>query len=226
MADPLSGKHVLVTSGPTRAPLDAVRYLSNRSTGRLGRRIATEMLRRGAEVTLVSGPDAALPDREELTEGEIGRLRVVPVETVPDLLDALERSLAGPGPPGAVVHAMAVLDYVPETPEPEKMPSSRREWSIRLVRAPKVVKRIRQWMPEGCLIQFKLEVRASEEELRRRAMESLRANRADYVVANDLSRIRDEAHPALILDAEGRVLGRPGTKGEIADALCDLLAVV
>ena len=61
MAKDLTGKRVLITSGPTRADIDAVRYISNRSSGRLGRSIAIEALVLGARVTYVAGPDAAAP---------------------------------------------------------------------------------------------------------------------------------------------------------------------
>ncbi len=224
MPERLGGKYVLITSGPTRADLDAVRYVSNRSSGRLGCAIAVEALRRGARVTLVAGPDSAVPRHEDLTEDEHGRLGVLPVVTVPDVLAALEGALTGGDPPDAIVHAMAVLDYVPESAPGGKMPSGRAAWQIRLVRTPKVIKEIRRWAPGALLVQFKLEVGLSEAKLREAAVQSVRANRADLVLANDLTQIRDETHPALVISADGEVLARPGTKGEIARTLCDLLA--
>jgi phosphopantothenoylcysteine synthetase/decarboxylase len=224
MSDSLAGKHILVTSGPTRADIDAVRYVSNRSSGRLGCRIAIEALRRGARVALVAGPQSATPDADGLSAEERARLRVLPVETVEDLIQALRAELTGPEPLQAVVHAMAVLDYVPERKIEEKTPSGRDAWDVRLVKTPKVIRRIKDWAPGAVLVEFKLEVGSTEEELRRVALESLRANRADLVVANDLTQIRDEVHPALILAPDGQVLARPATKGEIARALCDVLA--
>lgn len=220
----LAQKRVLITSGPTRANLDAVRYIGNRSTGRLGCRIAREALRRGARVILLAGPESALPERRDLSADEWSRLRVVSIETVEDLMKALHRELTSPEPPGAVVHAMAVLDYAPDAASTEKTPSGRDEWHVRLVRTPKVINHIREWAPRAYLVQFKLEVRLSEEQLKEAALASLRSNRADLVVANDQTRIRDEAHPALILAPDGTVLARPSTKDEIARALCDLLA--
>ncbi len=224
MSGELAGKRVLVTSGPTRADLDAVRYISNRSTGRLGSRIAVEALRRGARVVLVAGPGSVVPGEDDLDAGERERLSTLSIVTVSDLMGALESELAADAPPDAVVHAMAVLDYVPDGAAGRKVPSGREEWCIRLVRSPKVVKHLRRWAPDALLVQFKLEVNVTEEELRERAIESLRKNRADLVVANDLSEIRGETHPALVLDPEGNVLARPGTKAEIARRLCDLLS--
>ncbi|GAG11809.1 unnamed protein product, partial [marine sediment metagenome] len=99
MAGTLVGKHVLITSGPTRADLDAVRYISNRSTGRLGCRIACEALARGAAVTMVAGPESAAPAREDMTEDDWARLRILHVETVPDLIETLRGELTSTEPP-------------------------------------------------------------------------------------------------------------------------------
>jgi len=219
MSKDLAGRRILITSGPTRADIDAVRYISNRSSGRLGCRIAEEALARGAAVTFVAGADSLVPERK------VDALRVLRVATVADVLETLERELtAGAGPPDAIVHAMAVLDYVPAETIAQKTPSGREEWTVRLVRAPKVIRRVRNWAPASCLVQFKLEVGLTEQELCRAALESLKGNRADLVVANDLTQIRDEVHPALILTPDGTVLARPATKSAIAHALCDVLA--
>lgn len=224
MPKDLTDRRVLITSGPTRADIDAVRYISNRSSGALGCRIAEEALERGADVTLVAGAGSIVPERRELTEEEARRLRVLTVETVADVLKTLQAELTGEAPPHAVIHAMAVLDYVPAEALAEKTPSGREEWTVRLVRAPKVIRRVRDWAPASCLVQFKLEVGLSEADLCRAALDSLRGNRADLVVANDLTQIRGDVHPALILSSDGTVLARPATKTAIAHALCDVLA--
>ena len=106
----------------------------------------------------------------------------------------------------------------------EKTPSGRDEWTLRLVRSPKVIHSIRDWAPAACLVQFKLEVGLTEEALIPAALASLEGNRSDLVVANDLTHIRGETHPALILSPDGQVLARPQTKAAIARALCDVLA--
>lgn len=219
----LAEKKLLITSGPTRAPLDAVRYVSNRSSGRLGCRMAVEALRQGAEVTLVAGPESVVPAEGDLSPEERSRLRLVNVETVDDLLRALESQLGGVASHDAVIHAMAVLDYVPERAPDAKVPSGREEWAIRLTRTPKVIRKIKEWCPSVLLVGFKLEVQAGEAELKQSALKALRKSDADLVVANDLSKIRDETHPALIIDSLGTVLERPGTKTEIARSLCRLV---
>jgi phosphopantothenoylcysteine synthetase/decarboxylase len=219
----LAAKHVLVTSGPTRADLDAVRYISNRSSGRLGCIMALEALARGAQVTMVAGHGSAVPGPGDAEETVLERLRVLRIETVGDLVKALEAELRPHPRPDALVHAMAVLDYVPEAAREDKTPSGRESWEIRLVKTPKVIRMIRDWAPETCLVQFKLEVGLDDEALRDAATASMRVNRADLVVANDLARIRDDVHPALIIGSEGEILARPATKSEIARQLCDVL---
>ena len=214
----LKGEHVLITSGPTRADIDAVRYISNRSSGRLGCAMAKEALSRGARVTMVAGPESATPEPDR------GKLRVVPVVTVDDVMRAMERELTAEDSPRAVVHAMAVLDYVPAERQDGKTPSGRPKWSLPLVRTPKVIRHIREWSPQVLLVQFKLEVDVTDEQLHEIAMASLARNGSDLVVANDLARIGEGRHPALLLDADGRILARPQTKIEIARDLCDVLA--
>jgi len=209
---------------PTRGAIDAVRFVSNHSSGRLGCRIATEALGRGARVTLVAGPRSATPDAEALPQEQRGRLHVVPVVTVKDVMEFLERELFSSTRPDAVVHAMAVLDYVPETPGEEKTPSGRSAWQITLVKTPKVVRYIRKWAPDVFLVQFKLEVGTTEGQLREVAIASMWRNRADLVVANDMTSIRDEQHPALIIAPDGTVLARPSTKSEVAEQICNILA--
>ena len=224
MATDMKEKRVLITSGPTRARLDAVRFLSNRSSGRLGCRIAVEALRSGAHVTMIAGPDSVVPQQSDLSEKEWDRLRTEHIETVEDLLEVLEAECTGAPPYDAVIHAMAVLDYVPEEPSKAKVSSGREEWTLRLKPTPKVIRKIKEWSPDVSLVGFKLEVGTSDAELLAAGRDSLRKNRADLVVANDLAQIRNETHPALIIDHEGEIRARPGTKSEIARLLCELLS--
>jgi phosphopantothenoylcysteine decarboxylase/phosphopantothenate--cysteine ligase len=97
-AGPLAGKRVLVTSGPTHEPIDPVRYLANRSSGRQGHAIAEAAATAGADVTLVSGP-VIVPDPPGV--------RIVKVETARQMLEAVEKAL----PADAAVFAAAVADW-------------------------------------------------------------------------------------------------------------------
>ena len=106
--DALAGRRVLVTAGPTHEPIDPVRFLANRSSGRQGYAIAAAAAAAGAEVTLVSGP-TALPDPDGL--------RTVRVESAREMLDAVERAL----PADVAVFAAAVADWRVEARAAEKI---------------------------------------------------------------------------------------------------------
>ena len=110
-AGPLAGRRVLIAAGPTREPLDPVRFLSNRSSGRMGFALAREARTRGAEVTLVLGPGTGPPP---------AGCRVLPVETAAEM----HREVLAESPGcDAVVLAAAVADYRPAAPSPEKLKS-------------------------------------------------------------------------------------------------------
>ena len=227
MSRDLSTRRILITSGPTRANIDSVRYMTNRSSGRLGSRIATEALARGGRVCLVAGPGSRVPTEDEMSAEEYSRLTIREIETVRDLLEVLRTELTEQGRHyDAVVHAMAVLDYVPVQTTDGKMRSGREEWVLKLTPTPKVIERIKTWSPRSYLVGFKLEVDADEVELQERATALQRTSRANVVVANDLSRIEGGRHPALIVGRGGEVLARCGTKAEIGRELCSILARV
>ena len=219
----LVGKRILITSGPTRGPLDAVRYITNKSTGRLGVILAREALFRGACVTFVYGKGSLLPEADELGPEPFSRLKLVEIETVFELAEAMRDQLETERY-DAVLHSMAVLDYVPERYIEEKTRSGQDEWWIKLVRTPKVIKLIKELQPQTLLVSFKLEVHKSEEELIRIAHQSLLANRADLVLANDLYQIEQGRHVGYIVNPAGEVEGVVEGKEEIARKLLDAVA--
>ncbi len=216
----LVGRRILITSGPTRGPLDAVRYISPKSTGRLGVILAREALSRGATVTFVYGKGSLTPDADELGSEPFSRLKLVEIETVSDLLEVITRELEREQY-DAVLHSMAVLDYVPEEYIKEKTPSGQSEWWIKLVPTPKVVKLIKQLQPQTVLVSFKLEVNRSQEELIQIAHRSLLANRADLVLANDLHQIEQGRHVGYVVNPAGKVEHVVEGKEQIASALLD-----
>jgi phosphopantothenoylcysteine synthetase/decarboxylase len=219
----LAGKMILITSGPTRGPIDAIRYITNKSTGRLGVLMATEALHRGASVTFVHGKGSLVPDDEPLATETLTRLRLREVETVDDLLEVMKEELERQ-PYGAVLHSMAVLDYVPESYENSKTPSGQDEWVVRLVRTPKVIKIIKELQPKSLLIGFKLEAGTSREELVEAAHRSLLANRADLVLANDLRDVEHGHHIGYLVGPDGNVEAVAEGKAEIARVLLDAVS--
>jgi phosphopantothenoylcysteine synthetase/decarboxylase len=219
----LAGKRLLITSGPTRGPLDAVRYITNKSTGRLGVLLATEALSRGADVTFIYGKGSLTPNSDALGADAAGRLRVIEIETVDDLVEIMNAELAA-AQFDAVIHSMAVLDYIPETFLEEKTPSGQDEWLVKLVRTPKVIKIIRELQPSTVLVGFKLEVDKSRQELVEAAFRSLTTNGADLVLANDLRQVEQGRHVGYLVNRAGDVEAVAEGKEEIARLLLDVVA--
>lgn len=168
---PLEGRRVLLTSGPTREPLDPVRYLGNRSSGRMGFALAAAAWRRGAEVTVVSGPTSLEPP--------VG-VELVPVETAAEM-DAAVRERVGDA--DVTVYAAAVADYRPAAPSEEKRKRDRDggEWTVSLVANPDVALGTRDLRREGSVsVGFALETG----DLLANAAAKREAKGFDLVVAN------------------------------------------
>ena len=173
----LRGMRVLITAAATREPVDAVRYLGNRSSGRMGYALARCAWLRGCDVTLVSGPSALdVP----------GGVTRVPVETALQMRDAV---LAGVGDADLVIHAAAVADYRPRTPFAGKMKRARPgsdspagpAVTLELAVNPDIACESRAQMKPGTLtVGFALEV----SELLERAEEKRVRKGFDLVVAN------------------------------------------
>jgi phosphopantothenoylcysteine decarboxylase/phosphopantothenate--cysteine ligase len=169
----LHGKHVLISAGGTREPLDAVRFVGNRSSGRMGVALAEEAGRRGAEVTLLAA-NLAVPVPPGVT--------VVETPTAADLeREALARKDAD-----VVVMAAAVADYRPASRSDEKRPKSDESWNVELVPTPDVLSAIGADRRTGqVIVGF-----AADHGDRglARAREKRLAKNADLFVFNDVSR--------------------------------------
>ncbi|MBE0476496.1 MAG: bifunctional phosphopantothenoylcysteine decarboxylase/phosphopantothenate--cysteine ligase CoaBC [Coriobacteriia bacterium] len=167
----LAGVRVLVTAGGTREPIDAVRFLGNRSSGRTGFAIAEEAARRGAEVTLVSGP-CELPD-------PFG-VRVVRVTTALQMRDAVG---AAYGESECVIAAAAVADFRPAEASPGKVKKDEAPDVLRLERNPDILAELGERKGKRVLVGFAAET----ERLVQNARAKLEAKELDLVVANDVS---------------------------------------
>ncbi len=213
----LRGKKILITSGPTRAPLDAVRYITNKATGRLGAMIAEGALQRGTDVTYVYGRPGELP----VARGGRDHLRLIPVETVDDLVAVFREEL--PKRYDAVIHPMAVLDFQPDSVRSYKTGSDVEEWVIRLVPTQKAIKIVKDLAPDTFLVGFKLEIGKEPRELQSIALEFLKRNRCDLVVANDLKEIEAGRHTGYFVTPNGKVIKTAVGKEAIARALIEYL---
>ena len=170
---PLSGKHVLVTSGPTHEPIDPVRYIANRSSGKQGHAIASAAALAGARVTLISGP-VNLPDP--------AGVRVVRVETAREMMQAVDRAL----PADIAIFAAAVADWGIDKPGAQKMKKDRAgPPQLPLSENPDILATIagRKAARPSLVIGFAAET----ENVIDHAREKLRRKGCDWMVANDVS---------------------------------------
>ena len=173
---PLRGRRVLVTAGPTYEDVDPVRYIGNRSSGRMGFAIAAEAARRGAEVTLVAGPTSI----EAPAVREIVRVRRA--------ADMHEAVLARADTMDVVVMAAAVADYTPADPAVQKLSKDRESLTLVLQRTPDILGDLgsRRLAKGGgpVLVGFAAET----EDVLRRAGAKRDRKHIDLIVANDVSR--------------------------------------
>lgn len=166
---PLSGRHVLVTAGPTREAIDPVRYVSNHSTGTMGYALAAAAARLGARVTLVSGPTALAPPPG---------VEFVPVVTAEEMHAAAQAQAAA----DLVIAAAAVADYAPAEPSARKLKKDEGERVLRLRRTPDVLAALgAQKRPGQVLVGFALETHDGVAHARAK----LARKNLDLIVLND-----------------------------------------
>lgn len=172
---PLQGLRALVTSGPTREAIDPVRFLSNRSSGRMGHAMAEALRDAGAEVTLVSGPVAIPPPPG---------VRHVPVVTAEEMKAASLQALPGVQ---LVVAAAAVADWRPVTVAPDKLKKHDGAETLQLERTPDVLLALSEAAGEGAARPLFVGFAAETRDLLAYARGKLERKRLDVVVANDVS---------------------------------------
>lgn len=165
----LDGKHVLITSGGNREPIDPVRYIGNRSSGKMGRCLALEALARGARVTVVTGPGATpLPHGVEVIE----------VETAQQMADAV---LPLSKKVHAIIGAAAVADYRVSTPFSAKHKRSGEGLSLALIENPDIIGAVGAAKRDG---QVVVGFAAETDNLAKHGAEKLRRKNLDLIVAN------------------------------------------
>ena len=200
----LKKKNVLITAGSTRGYLDAVRYITNTSTGRLGSEIAFEAMGRGAVVTYIYGADSLFPVIHGRSDLKASQLKLIEIETNNDLMKVLQEKLKN-RKFDAIIHAMAVADYVPARAKQSKTSSQKKEWLVKLVKTPKVINTIRDLWPEALLVGFKLEVNRTKDEIIRIARRFLAKSKSNLIVANDYKYISRNRHIAYMVTGDRKI---------------------
>ncbi|HEX6261915.1 MAG TPA: bifunctional phosphopantothenoylcysteine decarboxylase/phosphopantothenate--cysteine ligase CoaBC [Actinomycetota bacterium] len=208
----LAGRRILVTAGPTHEPVDAVRFVGNRSSGRMGFAVAEEARRRGAEVILVTGP-THLADPPAI---EVRR-----VETAAQMREEVLRAFEGAD---AVVKAAAVSDYRPAEPSARKLKKEEGPPPIRLEPTADILAELGGRKGERVLVGFAAETDDLEAAGRRKLTEK----HLDLVVVNEVGRpgtgFEAETNRAMILSARGDDEPlRDWTKRDLARAIADRL---
>ena len=207
----LNGKTVLVTAGPTREPLDAVRFISNPSTGRMGFALAAAARRRGAEVILISGPTVLSPPPG---------VNFVQVETALEMRRAVFANLMGVN---IFIAAAAVADYRPEKFFPGKIKKrSRKNLLLRLEPNPDILREVGEKKGKKILIGFAAET----EDLAKNARLKLREKNLDLIVANDLTQegsgFASKTNQVKFIDREGKIENLPRMlKAKVAEHILE-----
>ena len=202
------GKRVVVTSGPTFEFIDPIRFISNRSSGRMGNELALEFWRRKANVVLISSKpiDMNLPN-----------FKIVRVLSVKDMLDAVLREMENCD---LFVCASAPSDFVVD-----KMDSkikTTEELTLKLKRAPKIIKEVRK-VYDGHVIGFKAETGLSDDELVRVAKDKMEEDKLEMVVANDVKeRGMGTLDTRVVVVTPRRVEWICGLKRDVARRIVDI----
>jgi phosphopantothenoylcysteine decarboxylase/phosphopantothenate--cysteine ligase len=216
----LEGRRVLVTAAGTQEPIDPVRFIGNRSSGLMGYLIAEEAQRRGAKVTLVSGPSNLVPPPG---------VDLVRVKTAGEMRDAVFEAAPEVD---VIVKAAAVADFMPATHVDHKLKKSAGPPEITLVPTPDILAELgarpQARKPGGILVGFAAETEPDPTALGKLALKKLDGKKADMIVANDVGS-RDSGfdvptNRAVIASAEGVTDVGLVTKGALASALMDRVA--
>jgi phosphopantothenoylcysteine decarboxylase / phosphopantothenate---cysteine ligase len=212
-AGPLAGRKVLVTAGPTHEPIDPVRYLANRSSGRQGYAIAAAAARLGAETVLVSGP----VDLQTLPN-----VRLVPVQSARDMLDAVSAEL----PADIAVFTAAVADWRVEAAQ-DKIKKRGAPPSLELTENPDILKTIANGPQRPDIV---VGFAAETENLIEHAKAKLAGKACDLIVANDVSTAtkvmggtRNTVH---LVTRDGVESWPEMSKQEVAERLMERLAAM
>lgn len=207
----LKNKKILITCGPTRVPIDAVRVMSNVSSGELGQRIALDCARSGAKVTLLEGP-VTVPFSSRL-------IRILKFRFFDELQKLLNQELRKNV--DVVIHAAAVADYKLKRPVRRKLSSQKKTLKLEFVATPKLIRIVKLLAPKAFLVGFKLEPKISRRSAVRKTQELFRQADCDVVVANQLT---PHGYKGFILDKQNIILASAAGRRKMSKTLVRILS--
>ena len=211
----LKGKTILVTAGRTEEPLDPIRYLSNRSSGKMGYAIAREAYERGAKVTLISGPSNLSPS---------SGLNFVQVRTAQEMLSAVRSAFRKAD---ALIMSAAVSDFSPSVISKEKIKKGEEEILLRLKPTRDILKEMGKMKKEKILVGFSLE---TEDEIKN-AKKKLTEKNLDLIVVNNPNipgaGFEVDTNQVTLIDKRGKIEKLPLlSKKEVASKILDKVSLL
>ena len=206
----LTGKHILVTAGPTREPVDPARYLSNRSSGKMGYALARCAWRRGADVTLVSGPTSLL--------APVG-VQCIQINSANEMYDAV---MSHSSHSDVVIKAAAVADYRPAVRSEHKVKKNRISLTMELAQNPDILLELGQNKIDGrVLVGFA----AESENLTEEGRKKLKKKNLDLIAVNDISKhnsgFESDTNKVLLIDSREEKQLPLTTKDATANLILD-----
>lgn len=207
----LKGKKIVVTAGPTIESVDPMRYITNRSTGKMGYSIANEAIKRGADVTLISGPTNLTPPQN--------LKKLVKIESAQDMYDAVIDNL---DKNDVIIKSAAVADYKPKNYSNKKIKKSDNDLVIELDRNKDIAYEIGKIKNNKILVGFAAETN----DLLENATNKIKKKNLDFIVANDLTKegagFGVDTNIVKIIDKEGNITDYPKMKKEeVANVILD-----
>ena len=215
----LKGKSIIVTAGPTVESIDPMRYITNRSTGKMGYSIAKEAIERGADVTLITGPTNLTPPQN--------LKKLVKIESAKDMYEAVLENL---DENDVVIKSAAVADYKPKNYSDKKIKKSNDDLIIELDRNKDIAYELGKIKKNKILVGFAAETN----DLIENAKGKISKKNLDFIVANDLTKegagFGVDTNIVKIIDKEGNITEYPKMKKEevaniILDKIKELLSV-
>ncbi|MCX7043419.1 MAG: bifunctional phosphopantothenoylcysteine decarboxylase/phosphopantothenate--cysteine ligase CoaBC [Gammaproteobacteria bacterium] len=209
----LAGRRLLISAGPTFEDLDPVRFLGNRSSGKMGFALASEAAKMGAQVTLVAGPvSLCTPER----------VQRIDVRRAVQMRDAIVAALPGQD---VFISAAAVADYMPAQTESRKIKKSAASLSLELVRTPDIVSEVARHAQRPTLV---VGFAAETNDVEQHALGKLKSKGLDLIAANDVAAegigFESDDNALTVYSSDARIAIERGSKAEVARRLLELIA--
>ena len=207
----LKGTSIIVTAGPTVESIDPVRYITNRSTGKMGYSIAKKAIERGADVTLISGPTNIIPPQN--------LKKFIKTESAEDMYNAVLENIDGNQ---VIIKSAAVADYKPKNYSGKKIKKSDDDLNIKLDRTKDIALEIGKIKKDKILVGFAAETN----DLLENAKRKIKKKNLDFIVANDLTQegagFGVDTNIVKVIDKDGIITEYPKMKKEeVADVILD-----